>query len=51
MLLHSAEWLESAQYYENIHDLEVEPRTNAKLQVKYRISESISQDALKWAAE
>jgi SMI1 / KNR4 family (SUKH-1) len=50
LLLHSAEWLESAQYFENIDGWEVERSIDAKLKVKYRVLESIQQSDLKWAA-
>jgi SMI1 / KNR4 family (SUKH-1) len=49
MLLHSAEWLESAQYYERMDLWEVEGRIDAQLQVKYRVRESVKQDDLKLA--
>jgi hypothetical protein len=51
LLLHSAEWLESAQYYENVKFWEVERRTDAKLQVKYQVYESIHLDDLRWAEQ
>jgi hypothetical protein len=40
LLLHGAEWLESAQYFENIHGWEVDPGIEAQLQAKYRVHES-----------
>ncbi len=49
MLLHCAEWLESAQYHENVESWEVDRRIDSKLKVKYRVRESISQDDLKRA--
>jgi hypothetical protein len=49
LLLHSAEWLELSQYYENVKLWEVERRSDARLKVKYRVRESIHQDDLKWA--
>lgn len=50
LLLHSAEWLESAQYFENISSWAVERKLDSRLIVKYRVRESIHQDDLKWAA-
>jgi SMI1 / KNR4 family (SUKH-1) len=49
MLLHSAEWLESAKFHEKMQSWEIDRRTDAKLKVKYRMRESINQDDLKWA--
>lgn len=51
LLLHSAEWLESAQHHENVKSWEVERSIDAKLQVKYRVRESISREDLSWAGE
>ena len=41
LLLHSAEWLESAQYFGNIDGWEVENRIDKRLQLKYRVHESV----------
>lgn len=51
LLLHSAEWLESAQYYENVKSWGVERSIDAKLKVKYRVRESISREDLSWAGQ
>jgi hypothetical protein len=50
LLLHSAEWFESAQYHESINGWEVERKIDAKLQVKYRVRDSINSSDLEWAA-
>lgn len=49
LLLHSAEWLELAQYHESINRWEVERKIDAKLQVKYRVRDSINPSDLEWA--
>ncbi len=51
LLLHSAEWLESAQYSENAQSWEVERSIDAKLTVKYRILESVNREDLNWAGQ
>jgi hypothetical protein len=49
LLLHSAEWLELAKYHKNIDGWEVERKLDAKLQVKYRVRDSIDSSDLEWA--
>lgn len=49
ILSHSAEWFGSARYHENIKGWEVDRKIDAKLQVKYRVRDSISPSDLAWA--
>jgi hypothetical protein len=49
LLLHSAEWLESAKYDEDKERWHVDRQSGAKLQVKYRLRESIESSDLELA--
>lgn len=48
MILHSAEWLESAYYDKSLELWQVTPEADAQLQVKYRVRESIHPEVFRW---